>query len=45
MSASALQLAGLPTETLEHVLLHLSVQDVIKMEAVRRLSQPLANGC
>lgn len=38
MSASAPHLAGLPTETLEHVLLHLPVRDIIKMEAVRRLS-------
>ena len=38
MSASAPQLAELPTETLEHVLLHLPGQDIIKMEMVRRLS-------
>ena len=37
MSPSAPHLAGLPTETLECVLLHLPAQDVIKMEAVRRL--------
>jgi len=35
MSVSALDLAELPAEVLERVLLHLPVQDIIKMEAVR----------
>jgi len=37
MSASALDLAELPAEILEHVLLHLPGQDIIKMEVVRGL--------
>ena len=37
MSASVVHLVELPTETLEQVLLHLPGQDIIKMEAVRRL--------
>jgi len=37
MSAPALHLAELPTETLEHVLLYLPGQDIVKMEEVRRL--------
>jgi len=37
MSASTPHFAELPTETLEHVFLYLSVQDIIKMETVGRL--------
>ena len=37
MSPSAPHLAELPTETLEHVLLYLPGQDIVKMEAVQRL--------
>ena len=35
MSASTLRLSELPTEILEHVLLHLPDRDIIKVEAVR----------
>jgi len=36
MSAPAPHLTGLPAEILEHVLLHLPGQDIIKIEVVRR---------
>jgi len=37
MSTPVPRLTGLPAEILEHVLLHLPGQDIIKMEVVRRL--------
>jgi len=45
MSAVALGLVGLPAEILEHVLLHLLGQDIIKMEVVRRSFADHANPC
>ena len=35
MAAPTPRLNGLPTEILEHVLLHLPGQDIVKIEAVR----------
>ena len=38
MSASSLNLTELPTEVIEQILLHLPGQDILKMEAVLRLT-------
>ena len=36
MAAQIPHLAGLPTEVLEQIFLHLPSQDIVKMDAVRR---------